>query len=69
MANIIRTLMTKEQSIIRPSHFSDNNYNYCKARMRIFIQANNWKARMRIFIQVNDYACWNNIENVSCLLK
>ncbi|XP_057496707.1 uncharacterized protein LOC130781518, partial [Actinidia eriantha] len=30
--------------------FSGSNYNY-------------WKARMKIYIQANDYACWNIIEN------
>ena len=50
MANIIGTHIAKDQSINRHSHFSDSNYNY-------------WKARMRIFIQENDYACWNIIEN------
>ena len=50
MNNIIGTHMTKGQLITRPPHFSGNNYNY-------------WKARMKIFIQANDYACWNIIEN------
>ena len=51
MANIVGKHMTEEgQSIIRPPHFFGSNYNY-------------WKARMRIFIQANDYACWNVIEN------
>ena len=50
MANIVGTFMTEGQSISRPPHFSGSNYNY-------------WKARMRIFIQANDYACWDVIEN------
>ena len=50
MANIVGTNMTEGQSISRPPHFSHSNYNY-------------WKARMRIFIQANDYACQNIIEN------
>ena len=50
MANIIGTHMTEGQSIIRPPHFFGSNYKYSKARMRLFIQA-------------NDYESWNIIEN------
>ena len=50
MANIIGTHMAEGQSINRPPLFSGSNYNY-------------WKARMKIYIQANDYACWNIIEN------
>ena len=50
MANIIGTHMIVGQSVTIPSHFFDNNYNY-------------WKARMKIYIQANDYACQNIIEN------
>ena len=52
MANIIGTYMTESQSINRPPHFSGSNY---------------WKARIRIFIQANDYSCWNIIEN-GCII-
>ena len=48
MTNIVGTHMTEGQSITRPQHFSSSNYNY-------------WKARMRIFIQANNYACLNVI--------
>ena len=50
MANIIRTHMIEGYLITKPPHFFGSNYNY-------------WKARMRIFTQVNDYACRNIIEN------
>ena len=50
MVNIVGTHITEGQSITRPLHFSGSNYNY-------------WKARMKIFIQANDYACWEIIEN------
>ena len=50
MANIVGSYMTKGQSITRPPDFSGSNYIY-------------WKARMKIFIQANDYACWDIIEN------
>ena len=50
MANIIRTHMDEGQSISRPPLFFGSNYNF-------------WKARMKIYIQANDYACWNIIEN------
>ena len=55
MANIIGTHKAEGQSITRPSHFFDRNYNY-------------WKARMRIFIQANDYTYWNIIENEPVIL-
>ena len=38
MENIVETHMTEGQSISRPPHFFGSNYNYWKARMRIFIQ-------------------------------
>ena len=50
MANIIGTHMDESQSITRHPYFFSSNYNY-------------WKARIRIFIQANNYACWNIIEN------
>ena len=50
MANIVGLHITESQSITRSPHISCSNYNY-------------WKARMKIFIQANDYACWDIIEN------
>ena len=50
MTNIIGIHMAEGQLITRPPHFFGSNYNY-------------WKARMRIFIHANDYGCWNIIEN------
>ena len=50
MANIIGTHMADGQATNRPPLFFSNNYNYCKTRMRIYIQA-------------NDFACQNIIEN------
>ena len=50
MTNIIKKHIAECQLIIRPPHFFSSNYNYYKARMRIFIQA-------------NDYSCRNIIEN------
>ena len=42
--------MAKGQATSRHPLFSSSNYNY-------------WKARMKIYIQANDYACWNIIKN------
>ena len=48
MTNPIRTSLVEEQSTNKPPHFNGTNYIYQKARMRIFIQA-------------QDYDMWNAI--------
>ena len=50
MANLFNSTCLERQSINHPPLFNGENYNY-------------WKARMRIFIQASDYNLWNNFVN------
>ena len=50
MENVVGTFLSEGQSTSRPPLFKGVNYSY-------------WKARMKIFIQAQDYEMWNVIED------
>ena len=50
MANIVGTSLAEGQATNKPPIFFGSNYNY-------------WKARIKIYIQASDYAFWNIIES------
>ena len=46
MANLLENLFAEGHLILSPPMFNGTNYAY-------------WKARMRVFIQANDYRLWH----------
>ena len=50
MANPLESLFAKGHSTLSPPMFDGTNYTY-------------WKARIRVFIQANDYKMWHVIFN------